>query len=140
MNAAPFAAYLRLENGVLASSSPERFVKLSGEAVEARPIKGTRPRAADWATDPGADRTIAEALLGSEKDRAENVMIVDLLRNDLSRVCRDGSVTVPTLCGLESYAMVHHLVSARRRRSLLLVSQGVFPRSTIRTGVGHLVG
>ena len=116
VNAAPFAAYLRLENGVLASSSPERFVKLSGEAVEARPIKGTRPRAADWATDPGADRAIAEALLGSEKDRAENVMIVDLLRNDLSRVCRDGSVTVPTLCGLESYAMVHHLVSVVRGR------------------------
>lgn len=111
VNAAPFAAYLRLEGGAIASSSPERFVKLSADAVEARPIKGTRPRAADRATDPEADRRIAEALLASEKDRAENVMIVDLLRNDLSRVCRDGSVSVPTLCGLESYATVHHLVS-----------------------------
>lgn len=116
VNAAPFAAYLRLEAGVIASSSPERFLKLADEQVEARPIKGTRPRATDWARDRAADRAIAEALLGSEKDRAENVMIVDLLRNDLSRVCRDGSVTVPTLCGLESYAMVHHLVSVVRGR------------------------
>ena len=80
--------------------------------VEARPIKGTIARAAD----PEADRARAGALLASTKDRAENVMIVDLLRNDLSRVCVPGSVEVPVLCGLESYAAVHHLTSVVRGR------------------------
>ncbi|GLK67730.1 aminodeoxychorismate synthase component I [Hansschlegelia plantiphila] len=106
-NAAPFAAYLDFGDVVVASSSPERFVRVEGDRVEARPIKGTAKR---WA-DPIADGSSSRALLGSEKDRAENVMIVDLLRNDLSRVCRPGTVEVPTLCGLETYASVHHLVS-----------------------------
>jgi len=106
-NAAPFAAYLAFGDVVLASSSPERFVSVEGDRVEARPIKGTAKR---WA-DPHADGSSSRALLASEKDRAENVMIVDLLRNDLSRVCRPGTVEVPTLCGLETYASVHHLVS-----------------------------
>ncbi|GLK78567.1 aminodeoxychorismate synthase component I [Methylopila turkensis] len=106
-NAAPFAAYLAFGDVVVASSSPERFVAVEGDRVEARPIKGTAKR---WA-DPIADGSSSRALLASEKDRAENVMIVDLLRNDLSRVCRPGSVEVPTLCGLETYASVHHLVS-----------------------------
>ncbi|MEX6507386.1 aminodeoxychorismate synthase component I [Jiella sp. M17.18] len=106
-NAAPFGAYLDYPGLQIASSSPERFLKLAGRAVEARPIKGTAKRSADSAQD----RALAAALLASDKDRAENVMIVDLLRNDLSRVCEPDSVEVPVLCGLESYAAVHHLTS-----------------------------
>ena len=106
-NPAPFAAFLEFPGLTIASSSPERFLKLSGPSVETRPIKGTAPRSAD----PAADRAFSEALLGSEKDRAENVMIVDLLRNDLARVATPESVEVPVLCGLETYASVHHLVS-----------------------------
>jgi para-aminobenzoate synthetase component 1 len=107
-NPAPFAAYLALGDIVLASSSPERFMRLEGDRVETRPIKGTRPRGASAA----ADDALADELAASEKDRAENVMIVDLLRNDLSRVCRDGSIEVPELCALERFATVMHLVSA----------------------------
>jgi para-aminobenzoate synthetase component 1 len=106
-NAAPFGAYLAFGDVTVCSSSPERFVSVEGDRVEARPIKGTAKR---WA-DPHADGSASRALLDSEKDRAENVMIVDLLRNDLSRVCRPGTVEVPKLCGLETYASVHHLVS-----------------------------
>ena len=108
VNPAPFAAYLNLGDAQVLSSSPERFLKLTGDAVETRPIKGTRPRG----RGPAEDAALAENLLASEKDRAENVMIVDLLRNDISRVCRDHSVAVTELCSLESYARVHHLVSA----------------------------
>jgi para-aminobenzoate synthetase component I len=106
-NPATFAAYLDLGDVVVASSSPERFLKVAAGEVETRPIKGTARRHADAA----ADAASAAALVASEKDRAENVMIVDLLRNDLSRVCLDESVDVPVLCGLETYASVHHLVS-----------------------------
>ena len=106
-NPAPFASLLKLGDAAVASSSPERFLRLAGRRVTTCPIKGTRPRAAD----PGRDRALAEELAASAKDRAENVMIVDLLRNDLSRVCRDGSVDVPSLCRLERFATVHHLVS-----------------------------
>jgi len=106
-NPATFAAFLDFGDLVLASSSPERFLRCRGGRVETRPIKGTTARS----VDPAQDLAAGEALLRSEKDRAENVMIVDLLRNDLSRVCKPGSVEVPTLCGLESYANVHHLVS-----------------------------
>ena len=107
LNPAPFAALLRYGKLTIASSSPERFLRLNGPQVEARPIKGTIRRS----IDPQEDQQRAEYLLASEKDRAENVMIVDLLRNDLSRVCAPHSVEVPVLCGLESYASVHHLVS-----------------------------
>ncbi|MCE7027486.1 aminodeoxychorismate synthase component I [Jiella avicenniae] len=106
-NAAPFGAFFDFGDLKIASSSPERFLSLSGDTVEARPIKGTAKRSADREED---DRLSAE-LLASEKDRAENVMIVDLLRNDIARVCEADSVEVPVLCGLESYAAVHHLVS-----------------------------
>ncbi|MFO1056903.1 MAG: aminodeoxychorismate synthase, component I [Dongiaceae bacterium] len=106
-NPAAFAAFLRLPGAAIASASPERFLRLAGDAVETWPIKGTRPRGRDAAED----RALAAALEGSEKDRAENVMIVDLLRNDLSRVCRDGSIAVPSLCRLETLPTVFHLVS-----------------------------
>jgi para-aminobenzoate synthetase component 1 len=93
------------------SASPERFLQLDGQGwVETRPIKGTRPRHAEASADAAA----AAELITSPKDRAENVMIVDLLRNDLGRVCRPGSVAVPQLVALESYAQVHHLTSVVR--------------------------
>lgn len=106
-NPAPFSAYLCFDDVVVASASPERFLQLSGRQVEARPIKGTRSRG----VTSELDKQLADELLKSEKDHAENIMIVDLLRNDLSRVCDDHSVQVPQLCALESYATVHHLVS-----------------------------
>lgn len=107
LNPAPFAALLRYGKLIVASSSPERFLKLDGRQVETRPIKGTIARS----PNPRKDRRHAKILVASQKDRAENTMIVDLLRNDLSRVCTAHSVQVPTLCELESYASVHHLVS-----------------------------
>jgi len=107
LNPAPFAALLCYGKLTIASSSPERFLKLDGRQVETRPIKGTIARSADSMED----QRRAEILVASEKDRAENTMIVDLLRNDLSRVCTAHSVEVPALCRLESYASVHHLVS-----------------------------
>ncbi|MCK1408269.1 aminodeoxychorismate synthase component I [Bradyrhizobium sp. 76] len=107
LNPAPFGALLRYGKLTIASSSPERFLKLDGTKVETRPIKGTIARSAD----SNEDQRRANVLAASEKDRAENIMIVDLLRNDLSRVCTPHSVHVPALCDLESYASVHHLVS-----------------------------
>jgi para-aminobenzoate synthetase component 1 len=106
-NPATFAAYFDLGAAQIMSASPERFVKVAGRRVEARPIKGTRPRTARADADLFAGSELQE----SEKDRAENVMIVDLLRNDLSRVCRPDSVRVTQLCGLETYQFVQHLVS-----------------------------
>ncbi|RED49690.1 aminodeoxychorismate synthase component I [Aestuariispira insulae] len=108
MNAATFCGYFDTGDGVIASSSPERFLKVEAGRVETRPIKGTRGRS----NNPEEDRALAADLLASDKDRAENVMIVDLLRNDLSKVCAPHTVAVPELCALESYASVHHLVSA----------------------------
>ena len=104
---APFAALLGGEDHAVVSASPERFLEIRGARVESRPIKGTRPRHAD----PAVDARLAEELTSSAKDRAENVMIVDVLRNDLGRVCESGSVTVPELCALESFPQVHHLTS-----------------------------
>ncbi|MCC6075510.1 aminodeoxychorismate synthase component I [Pseudomonas sp. GCM10022188] len=104
----PFAGYLAVDGGAILSLSPERFIRVHGGQVETRPIKGTRPRGAT----PDEDRALAEELLASRKDRAENLMIVDLLRNDLGRSCRTGTVRVPELFALESYPNVHHLVSS----------------------------
>lgn len=108
-NPADFAAYLELgeDAGAVVSASPERFLCVSGREVETRPIKGTLPRG----RTPEEDAELAAALEASAKDRAENVMIVDLLRNDLSRVCEDDSVRVEALCALERHPTVHHLVS-----------------------------
>ena len=107
---APFAVYVRLdEERVVISNSPERFWSLGSDGqVETRPIKGTRPRG----SNRESDAALAAELAASLKDRAENLMIVDLMRNDLSRVCVAGSVSVPELFAVESFANVHHLVSA----------------------------
>ncbi len=107
-NPAPFAAYLDCGARQILSTSPELFLRADGRHVETRPIKGT----ARASPDATADAAIGRRLLSSRKDRAENVMIVDLLRNDLSRVCTPASVTVPELCVLETYSGLHHLVSA----------------------------
>ncbi|HET7110580.1 MAG TPA: aminodeoxychorismate synthase component I [Gemmatimonadales bacterium] len=106
-SAAPFSACFEAGDHDVLSISPELFLSLDGSAIETRPIKGTRPRGAT----PKADVALAAELQASAKDRAENVMIVDLMRNDLSRVAEPGSVQVPSLCALESHPTVHHLVS-----------------------------
>jgi para-aminobenzoate synthetase component 1 len=107
-NAAPFAAYLDLPDGAILSASPERFLQADTRGhVETRPIKGTRPRG----VGPEHDAALGLALTESPKDLAENLMIVDLMRNDLSRVCSPGTVHVPEVFSLERYATVHHLVS-----------------------------
>jgi para-aminobenzoate synthetase component 1 len=111
-NPAPFAGYLDMGDFVLASASPERFLRLEKGEVQTCPIKGTGPRS----PNPVEDEAQARELLASAKDRAENIMIVDLLRNDLGRVCQYGSVQVPAVCRLESYEYVHHLVSEVRGR------------------------
>ncbi|MGQ7249757.1 aminodeoxychorismate synthase component I [Halomonas sp. V046] len=103
----PFSAFMAWDDKAILSLSPERFLQCFDGIVETRPIKGTRPRGATAEEDKRLARELSESI----KDRAENVMIVDLLRNDLGRVCLPGTVRVPQLCGLESYANVHHLVS-----------------------------
>jgi len=105
---AAHGACLLLPEAAILSISPERFLQLRDGRVETRPIKGTRPRAVDAA----ADRALVEDLLSSPKDRAENLMIVDLLRNDLGRICEIGSIRVPELFRIESHATVHHMVSS----------------------------
>ncbi len=103
----PLAAYWRLEGRALVSHSPERFLSLDGRQVRTRPIKGTRPRG----DTPEADAALAAELAASAKDRAENLMIVDLMRNDLARVCTPGSIEVTALNVVERFAHVWHLVS-----------------------------
>ncbi len=131
-NPATFAGYFDLGATQIVSASPERFLKVQDRRVEARPIKGTRQRTAR----PEADLYAGDELLQNEKDRAENVMIVDLLRNDLSRVCRADSVRVTQLCRLESYEFVQHLVSAvcgelAKGRTALDLLQASFPGGSI---------
>jgi para-aminobenzoate synthetase component I len=132
LNPATFAAFLDYGDVQIVSSSPERLVEIENRIAEARPIKGTRRRDADEVRDA---ELIVE-LQSSRKDRAENVMIVDLLRNDLSRIAKPGTVKVPVLCGLESYANVHHLVSVVRGDlrdgvDLVDVLHAVFPGGSI---------
>ena len=107
---APFSSYIGAGPFTIVSASPERFLRLRGRTAESRPIKGTAPRGGT----ADEDRRLSRSLLRSEKDRAENVMIVDLVRNDLGRVCRPGTVKTASLCRLETYASVHHLVSIVR--------------------------
>ena len=132
-NPAPFAGYLQLERFTIASASPERFLSVDAHGrVETRPIKGTRRRLAD----PVADAAAQAELLASPKDRAENVMIVDLLRNDLGKVCAYGSIQVAKVCALESYRTVHHLVSEivgqlRPGRTAVDLLAGAFPGGSV---------
>jgi para-aminobenzoate synthetase component 1 len=121
---APFAALVRLAGADVVSVSPERFLRRRGTALETRPIKGTRPRGRSRADD----RRLAAELRASTKDRAENVMIVDLARNDLGRVARYGSVRVRRLCGLERHPGLHHLVSVVEGRA----TPGVGPVEIVR--------
>jgi para-aminobenzoate synthetase component I len=110
VNRATFAGCFAMDDWAVVSASPERFLRADGIEVETRPIKGTRKRH----RGPEADLFTRDELRQSEKDQAENVMIVDLLRNDLSRVCAPGSIRVPQLCAVESYETVQHLVSEIR--------------------------
>ena len=131
-NPAPFAGYFDLGDFQMVSASPERFLRVSDREVETRPIKGTRPHVGE----PETDRRAEAELTASEKDRAENVMIVDLLRNDLSRSCRADSVRVGQLCEIEEYRHVLHLVSSvvgrlRDDRSPLDLLRGAFPGGSI---------
>ncbi len=107
---APFSGFGCFNGWSMASASPERFLQARHRQIETRPIKGTEPRGATEAED----QAIAQRLITSSKDRAENIMIVDLLRNDLAKSCRDHSIEVPDLCVLESFSNVHHLVSTVR--------------------------
>ncbi len=133
-NAAPFGAYLRLPQGEILSCSPERFLRLQSDgSVETRPIKGTRPRVP---AHPERDAAQARELGHSAKDRAENLMIVDLLRNDLGKCCQPGSIEVPELFAIESFATVHHLVSTvrgslRPRQDAIDLLRAAFPGGSI---------
>lgn len=135
---APFAAFLNLPGAQVLSASPERFLQVSNKQVLTQPIKGTRPRHAD----PVQDKAYAEELLASSKDRAENLMIVDLLRNDIGKNCVPGSVRAESLFALESYTNVHHLVSTITGRlapghTATHLLRGCFPGGSI-TGAPKL--
>jgi anthranilate synthase component 1 len=125
-NPAPFAALMTLPgNRAVISSSPERLVRVEGHIVRTRPIAGTHPRSADAAED----QRLSQALLAHPKERAEHVMLIDLERNDLGRVCRPGTVRVPEFMVLESYRHVHHIVSEVRGE----LRDGITPAQVIRS-------
>ncbi|ODS11587.1 aminodeoxychorismate synthase component 1 [Vibrio scophthalmi] len=107
VNQAPFSAFIRTEHSAILSVSPERFLQVNDNVIETKPIKGTRPRFADEILDKASALELSLA----EKDQAENLMIVDLLRNDVGRVAKPGTVHVPKLFDIESFPAVHHLVS-----------------------------
>ncbi len=132
INPAPFASHLNFPGVAIVSASPERFLKVQGDRVETRPIKGTRPRGGD----PAEDEQLAHELTHSVKDRAENIMIVDLERNDLGRVCRYGTVKVTELAILETFPTVFHLTSTvvgklRRGKSNIDLLKAAFPGGSI---------
>lgn len=138
LSPAPFMAYMNFDGLQVLSASPERFLQVQDGHVETRPIKGTRPRSAD----PVLDQSYAQSLQDSGKDRAENLMIVDLLRNDISKNCMTGSVKVGRLFQLQSFANVHHLVSIVTARlavgkTAIDLLRGCFPGGSI-TGAPKL--
>jgi anthranilate synthase component 1 len=131
-NPAPFAGMVRWQDQVLMSSSPERLVSVTGDSVQSRPIAGTRPRGSDIE----ADEALSRELLAHPKERAEHIMLIDLERNDLGRVCRTGTVEVDELMVVETYEHVHHIVSNVRGRlrddvTPTDVIRAVFPGGTI---------
>ncbi|CAH9014505.1 aminodeoxychorismate synthase component I [Candidatus Nitrosacidococcus sp. I8] len=132
INPAPFSSFFSIPEGSILSTSPERFLKVSGDRVETIPIKGTRPRD----INPVIDTQLAVNLQNSSKDQAENIMIVDLLRNDLGRVCTLGSIQVMQLCTVQSFATVHHLASTihgqlASGKNTLDLLQACFPGGSI---------
>jgi para-aminobenzoate synthetase component 1 len=132
LSPAPYSAFLNLPNVQILCASPERFLRVQNGHVETRPIKGTRPRS----TDAQQDHQLADELRSHPKDRAENLMIVDLLRNDLGKSCVPGSMRVPKLFEVESYANVHHLVSTvegklAEGRDALHVLSDCFPGGSV---------
>jgi para-aminobenzoate synthetase component 1 len=132
INPAPFANYFNFEGVNIVGASPERFLKLRGDWIETRPIKGTKPRG----RTPKEDKTLAESLKKSVKDRAENIMIVDLERNDIGRVCRYGTVKVKELAILETYPTVFHLTSTvvgqlREGKNAIDLLKATFPGGSI---------
>ncbi len=129
---APFAAFIERSDSTVVSASPERFIRIEGRRITTSPIKGTRPRS----NNPKEDDALRAELLASEKDRAENTMIVDLLRNDLGRVCEYGSVRVEKLCDLEEHPTLFHLVSTvsgklRENASITDILTSLFPCGSI---------
>ncbi|CAB1274255.1 aminodeoxychorismate synthase component I [Candidatus Nitrosacidococcus tergens] len=132
INPAPFSSFFSIPEGSILSTSPERFLKVSGSRVETAPIKGTRPRD----MNPIIDDQLITDLRNSGKDRAENIMIVDLLRNDLGQVCTPGSIQVTQLCTIQSFATVHHLISTihgqlASGKNTLDLLQACFPGGSI---------
>ena len=131
-NKAPFSAFMRLPETCILSISPERFLQVHHNKVQTKPIKGTRPRS----LNSEQDQQNANELLNASKDRAENLMIVDLLRNDISKVCQPGTVEVPKLFAIESFPAVHHLVSTVEGKlaesySACDLLRGAFPGGSI---------
>jgi para-aminobenzoate synthetase component 1 len=137
---APFAALYRNENAWLMCASPERFLFRASDTVLSQPIKGTARRAAD----PSADQQLKAALLADEKERAENVMIVDLVRNDLAKSCEPGTVSVPELFGIYSFPQVHQMISTvsgkiRSQLSLRRIIDNAFPMGSMTGAPKYIV-